>query len=111
VEAAESLLADYEKVEVLRSIPEVPAEEIPAVQAKIEESFHRDIAKLATVTTNPKEIVSSLVVIKSISGLGREYCGCGGRGISLSGGPESVPGDSSAHHTGRLGSGDGEGAV
>ena len=65
VEAAESLLADYEKVEVLRSIPEVPAEEIPAVQAKIEESFHRDIAKLATVTTNPKEIVSSLVVIKA----------------------------------------------
>lgn len=65
VEAAESLLADYEKVEVLRPIPEVPAEEIPAVQVKIEESFHSDIAKLATVTTSPKEIVSSLVVVKA----------------------------------------------
>ena len=65
VEAAESLLADYEKVEVLRSIPEVPAEDIPAVQVKIEESFHSDVAKLATVTSNPKEIVSSLVVVKA----------------------------------------------
>lgn len=65
VEAAESLLVDYEKVEVLRTIPEVPAEELPVVQAKIEESFHSDIAKLATVTTHPKEIVSSLVVVKA----------------------------------------------
>jgi hypothetical protein len=65
VEAAESLLADYEKVEVLRAIPEVPAEDIPVVQVKIEEVFHSDVAKLATVTANPKEIVSSLVVAKS----------------------------------------------
>lgn len=65
IEAAESLLADYEKVEVLRPIQEVPMEEIPLVMDKIAEIYHSDIAKLATVTNNPKEIVSSLVVVKS----------------------------------------------
>lgn len=68
VEAAESLLADYEKVEVLRPIPELLAEEIPLVVDKIAEVFHNDIAKLATVTNNPKEIVSSLVAVKTYAG-------------------------------------------
>lgn len=65
VEAAESLLADYEKVETLRPIQDIPAEDIPIVKEKILEVFHKDVATLATVTANPKEIVSSLTVVKS----------------------------------------------
>lgn len=65
VEAAESLLADYEKVEVLRPIQDIPAEDVPIVKEKILEVFHSDVATLATVTTNPKEIVSSLAVVKT----------------------------------------------
>jgi hypothetical protein len=59
VEAAESLLADYEKIEILRPIPEVPVEEIPLVVDKIAAVYHSDIAKLATVTSQPKEIVKT----------------------------------------------------
>lgn len=65
VNSAESLLEDFEKVSVLRPIYDLAAEDVNLVKAKIAESFHGDVVKLATVTPNPMEIVSAVAAVKT----------------------------------------------
>ena len=65
VSSAESLLADFEKVSTLRTIYDLGAEDVDLIKTKIEEIYHSDVAKLATVAPNPMEIVSAVSSVKT----------------------------------------------
>ena len=65
VEAAETLKADYEKIEPLGRLPKLTTQEVESVGVKVKAVYHDDVVKEVTKTDNPITVTGTLVEVKS----------------------------------------------
>jgi len=65
VEAAETLKADYEKIEPLGRLPKLTTQEVESVGVKVKAVYHDDVVKEVTKTDNPITVTGTIVEVKS----------------------------------------------